>query len=126
MPPSLVLTSIDLSPVRVPQPSISVILFFFIKKCTPLTMPSDTVRLRACVGPKSIDASPVIPNLSFSWVRMCDSSALRSRALDGMQPTLRQTPPQYLSSTTATLLPSWEARMAATYPPGPAPRTTTS
>src|SRR3954454_8159604 len=54
------------------------------------------------------------------------SSALRSRALDGMQPTLRQTPPQYLDSTTATLLPSWAARMAATYPPGPAPRTTTS
>src|SRR3954454_12498224 len=54
------------------------------------------------------------------------SSALRSRALEGMQPTLRQTPPQYLDSTTATLLPSWAARMAATYPPGPAPRTTTS
>ena len=49
-------------------------------------MPSDTLRLRACVGPKSIDASPVIPNLSFSWVRMCASSALRSSALDGMQP----------------------------------------
>jgi hypothetical protein len=29
-------------------------------------MPSDTFRLRACVGRKSIDASPVIPNLSFS------------------------------------------------------------
>ena len=30
------------------------------------------------------------------------SSALRSSALDGMQPTLRQTPPQYCFSTTAT------------------------
>ena len=47
-------------------------------------------------APKSIDASPVMPNLSFSWVRMCASSALRSSALEGMQPTLRQTPPQYL------------------------------
>ena len=28
-------------------------------------------------------------------------SALRSSALDGMQPTLRQTPPQYFSSTIA-------------------------
>lgn len=28
------------------------------------------------------------------------------RALDGMHPTLRQTPPQYLDSTTATLSPS--------------------
>src|SRR3954449_10332946 len=67
-----------------------------------------------------------MPNLSFSWVSTCASSALRSSALEGMQPTLRQTPPQYLDSTTATLLPSWAARMAATYPPGPAPRTTTS
>ena len=57
---------------------------------------------------------------------MWASSALRSSALDGMQPTLRHTPPQYFSSTTATDLPSWAARMAATYPPGPAPRTRTS
>src|SRR3954469_9669988 len=57
---------------------------------------------------------------------MCASSALRSSAFEGMHPTLRHTPPQYLSSTTATLLPSCAARMAATYPPGPAPRTTTS
>src|SRR3954452_3742492 len=61
---------------------------------------------------KSIDASPVMPNLSFSWVRMCDSSALRSSAFDGMHPTLRQTPPQYFCSTAATFLPSWEARRA--------------
>src|SRR5690349_21600088 len=67
-----------------------------------------------------------MPNLSFSCWRMCDSSALRSSALDGMHPTLRQTPPQYLDSTTAALRPSCEARIAATYPPGPAPRTTTS
>ena len=41
----------DLGPVRVPQPSISVIVFFFMRKWTPLTMPADTWRLRACVGP---------------------------------------------------------------------------
>src|ERR671933_29075 len=63
--------------------------------------------------------------LASSWTRWA-SSALRSRALDGMQPTFRHTPPQYLDSTTATLLPSCAARIAATYPPGPAPRTTTS
>src|SRR5699024_1982104 len=66
------------------------------------------------------------PNLSFSWVSTCASSALRSSALDGMQPTFRQPPPQYCFSLTATDLPSWAARMAAMYPPGPAPRTTTS
>src|SRR3954451_676891 len=124
--PSSRSTSIVLASLKVPQPWISSILFFFIKKCTPLTMESDTSRLRACVGLKSIVASPVIPNLSFSCSRMCASSALRSSALDGMQPTLRHTPPQYCFSITPTFRPSCEARMAATYPPGPAPRTTTS
>jgi hypothetical protein len=40
--PSEALTSIVFGPVNVPQPSISVILFFFIRKWTPLTMDSDT------------------------------------------------------------------------------------
>jgi hypothetical protein len=31
-----------------------------------------------------------------------------------MQPTLRQTPPQYFSSMTAADRPSWDARIAAT------------
>ena len=126
MLPSLSLTSMLFGPVSVPQPSISVILFFFIRKWTPLTMPALTCRDRACVGPNAIVALPSMPNLSFSWVSVCASSALRRSALDGMQPTLRQTPPQYFSSTTATDLPSCAARMAATYPPGPAPRTRTS
>src|ERR1700738_3884740 len=67
-----------------------------------------------------------MPNSLASLVQMGASSALRSSALDGMQPTLRHTPPQYLGSTTAVFSPSCAARMAATYPPGPAPRTTTS
>jgi hypothetical protein len=71
-------------------------------------------------------ASPSMPYFFLSWVRVWASSAFFSSALDGMHPTLRQTPPQYFFSTTATFLPSWAARIAATYPPGPAPRTTTS
>ena len=44
-----------------------------------------------------------------------------------MQPTRRQVPPKRDSlSMQAVLNPSWAARMAATYPPGPAPITTTS
>ncbi len=97
-----------------PQPSISSILFFFMRKWTPLTMPADTWRLRACVGPNDIVASPSMPYFSFSCVSVCASSAFLSRALLGMQPTLRQTPPQYCFSTTATFLPSWDARIAAT------------
>src|SRR5581483_204617 len=107
-------TEIEVGEVRVPQPSISVILFFFIRKCTPLTMPADTARERSQVGPYDMVASPSMPYLAFSWLSVCASSAFFSSALDGMQPTLRQTPPQYLSSTTATDLPSWAARMAAT------------
>ena len=91
-----------------------------------MALASATDRLRAWVGPKDIVASPSMPKVFFSAVMMWASSALRSRALLGMQPTLRHTPPQYLPSTMATFFPSWAARIAATYPPGPAPRTTTS
>jgi hypothetical protein len=55
-----------------------------------------------------------MPNVSFSCVMMCASSALRSRAFEGMQPTFRHTPPQYFRSMTAVFSPSCEARMAAT------------
>lgn len=55
-----------------------------------------------------------MPKVFASRVKMCANSAFRNRALVGMQPTFRQTPPQYFSSTTATRLPSWAARMAAT------------
>jgi hypothetical protein len=41
-----------------------------------------------------------------------------------MQPTLRQVPPWVARfSTTATFIPSWLARIAQTYPPGPVPMT---
>ena len=94
------------APCSVPHPSISVILFFFIRKWTPLTMPAETCRLRLCVGPYDIVASPSMPNLALSWARTWASSAFRSSALEGMQPTFRQTPPQYFSSMTAADRPS--------------------
>src|SRR5512139_1608395 len=43
-----------------------------------------------------------------------------------MHPQLTHTPPGRSRSTTATRIPSWAARIAATYPPGPAPITTRS
>jgi hypothetical protein len=50
-----------------------------------------------------------------------------------MQPTFRQVPPRlglpclfFQSSMQAVLKPSWAARIAAVYPPGPAPMTATS
>src|SRR4051812_7878686 len=125
-PPSFRVTCSECGSVNSPHPSNSVILFFFIRKWTPLTRPSATTRLRSNAAPKSKVTSPLMPKVVASSRTRWASSALRSSALDGMQPTLRHTPPQYLDSTTATLLPSCAARMAATYPPGPAPRTTTS
>ena len=50
-----------------------------------------------------------------------------SNALDGIQPRLRQTPPNSLSrSISKTCLPKSAARKAAAYPPGPAPMTAIS
>ena len=44
-----------------------------------------------------------------------------------MQPTRRQVPPSSGSCSTQTIFaPSWAARIAAVYPPGPPPRTATS
>ncbi|SHU21189.1 Uncharacterised protein [Mycobacteroides abscessus subsp. abscessus] len=108
------MTAKVLASVNVPTPSYSVILFFFIKKCTPATRPSATLRLRSNAAPKSKVASPLIPKVLASLVKMWASSAFRSSALDGIHPTLRQTPPQYFSSTMAVFKPSWAARMAAT------------
>jgi len=52
-PPSTKLTSNVWSSVNEPYPWISVILFFFIRKCTPATRPSATLRLR-------IEGDPVV------------------------------------------------------------------
>src|SRR5205823_3135093 len=53
--------------------------------------------------------------------------ACSSSALVGMHPHRRHVPPSaFCFSTTATFRPSCAARMAATYPPVPAPITTTS
>jgi hypothetical protein len=50
-PPSLSCTDNELASVNLPYPWISVILFFFIRKCTPATRPSATLRLRSKATP---------------------------------------------------------------------------
>ena len=112
--PSESLTEMALGPVNSPQPLNSVILFFFMRKWMPLTMRADTSRERLKALPKSTVMSPPIPKVLASLVTMWASSALRKSDLVGMQPTLRQTPPQYSFSMMAVFLPSWAARMAAT------------
>ena len=44
----------------------------------------------------------------------------------GIQPQLRHTPPSDSFSITAVFIPSCEALIAVTYPPGPLPKTITS
>ena len=49
------------------------------------------------------------------------NSAECSKDLVGIHPQLRHTPPRRSSSKSATFIPSCEALIAATYPPGPPP-----
>ena len=101
LPPAFSATSKVWSSTKVAHPSISVTLFFFIRKCTPLAIRSATVRLRLNATPKSNVTSPPMPKVFASWVKRWAISALRSSAFVGMQPTLLQTPPQYFSSMMA-------------------------
>src|SRR3990172_3922721 len=66
-----------------------------------------------------------MPNSGARRKRLRRSAPWR-RALLGMQPQLRQRPPTWSRSMTTALRPSWAARMAATWPPGPAPMMATS
>ena len=65
------------------------------------------------------------PNSSTLSSKCLISLAL-NKAFVGIQPQFKQMPPRCLSSTRATDIPSCEALIAATYPPGPPPITITS
>src|SRR5919198_3544831 len=63
-----------------------------------------------------------MPKSPACWVSE-KTSATRRIAFAGMQASFRQRPPTSPFSTTAVFIPSWAARIAATYPPGPEPIT---
>src|SRR5262245_13313626 len=68
-----------------------------------------------------------MPCWEKSSLALQKSSLDSKRALLGMQPMRRQVPPRSCSfSTQATFRPSCASRIAATYPPGPAPMMTRS
>ena len=52
---------------------------------------------------------------------VCATSAFFNNDFDGIQPTFKHTPPSHCLSTIATFCFSCAARIAATYPAGPAP-----
>ena len=66
--PSSAVTSMVLASTKLPQPSISLILFFRIRKWTPLTIRPDTSRLRENALPKLKVTSPSMPKRSASEV----------------------------------------------------------
>src|SRR5690606_37343685 len=80
-----------------------------------------TVFFRSMAGEASEMPSGSEPEAISRTLRY--SSAAWISALEGMQPTLRQVPPGLTASTMTVSIPSCPARMAQTYPPGPAPMT---
>src|SRR5216684_948 len=78
--------------------------------------------------PTAAGSEPIIVRpQAFAFRAIFSACACSSRALVGMHPQSRHVPPSaFCFSTTATLRPSCAARMAATYPPVPAPITMTS
>src|SRR5687767_7248527 len=110
-------------------PLIQSILFFLKRNSTPLVSPVTTLVRRALTRFMSIDGltSPSTRPHSFASCAIFRAWACSSSAFVGMQPQLRHVPPSDgWRSTTAVLRPSCAARIAATYPPVPAPITTTS
>ena len=65
--------------------------------------------------------SVLIPNSLESLIKLYTSAVL-SRALVGIQPQFKQTPPRCSASTNAVDKPNCEDLIAATYPPGPPPK----
>src|SRR4029453_5680735 len=117
-------------PVRRAVPLIQSFLFFLNSISMPPVRPAIILSLRACTAGMSIETAapsmPVSPH-SFADCAIFSACACSSNALVGMQPQIKQVPPSACCfSTTATLRPSCAARIAATYPPVPAPITTTS
>ena len=111
--PSLVTASLPL-PARRPWPSNTLTLFFLRRCPTPADRRLATVRLRLTTfvtsNPNSLTDKPK----SSAWFIRWKTSALRRSALVGMQPQFRQMPPKCSRSTSATVPPSWAARIAVT------------
>src|SRR5687768_6033114 len=129
-PLSCNVTSTPRPPVSRAVPLIQPILFFLNSISMPPVRPEIILSLRACTAGMSIDTAapsmPLSPH-SFAACAIFSACACSSNALVGMQPQIKQVPPSvFCFSTTATLRPNCAARIAATYPPVPAPITTTS
>src|SRR3954471_24910458 len=123
--PSLLTPSVFL-PASLPLPSNTVTLLLRSRCATPEESCFATARDRFTTFPRSKRDSTGSNPKSVRWCSRWLISLVRSSALVGIQPQFRQMPPRCSRSTTAVFMPSCAARIAATYPPGPPPRTTRS
>ena len=87
-------------------------------------MPARSERTRSITRAKSTRGSPASTPQAPAPRTVAATRAEASRALEGTQPKLRQSPPRRRRSTRATFPPSPAAPAAATSPAVPAPMTT--
>ena len=124
-PPS---TASVFEPVKVPFPFAHSTPFALKRPATPPVICLTTPFFHSTAWPKSSSgAETFTPNLAKTSPAWCSACAVCTQALVGMHPTRRHVPPSSGSCSTQTVFaPSCAARIAAVYPPGPPPRTTTS
>ena len=112
--PSAPSTSTRPGPAIRPLPSRRSTLFFFMRKSTPLVRAVTDSSFWAIIFDRFRRGVTSIPRCSNSRLADSKSSEACRRALEGMQPTLRQVPPRVARiSMMAAFRPSWPARMAA-------------
>ena len=124
-PPS---TAIVFASLKLPLPFTHSTPFALNSPATPPVICLTTPFFHSTAVPKSsCGLETLTPNLAKTSSAWCSACAVCTHALVGMQPTRRQVPPRSGSSSMqAVFAPSWAARIAAVYPPGPPPRTATS
>ncbi len=98
----------------------------FNSPSTPPTNFLTTLFLNSCAFAQSSLTSAAITPMSSECFACSKRWPTEIKALDGIHPTFKQTPPNCAFSTTVTFCPVCAARIAATYPPGPAPTTRVS
>src|SRR5205085_1419100 len=117
----------SLGPVNLPSAVTTSTLRILAIEATPPLSLATTLSFQARSFSNSSFGSPKEMPWEESAFASSITAATWSRALEGMQPTLRQTPPSALYfSTRMTRCPRSAARKAAEYPPGPDPSTSTS
>ena len=124
-PPS---TAIVFASLKRPLPFTHSTPFALNRPAIPPVICLTTPFFHSTAVPKSSSGFETLtPNFAKTSSAWCSACAVCTHAFVGMQPTRRQVPPSSGSSSMqAVFAPSWAARIAAVYPPGPPPRTATS